>query len=125
MVDALAEADRLDKDIGARVRLARKGRGLSQTELGQALGVTFQQVQKYERGTNRISSSALILIARQLQVSPLELLGVDAERSEMDWELLEAPGAYELLRSYRRIVSPKLRRLVLDLAEELADEIED
>ena len=120
------EADKLDKDIGGRVRLARKSRGLSQTELGKALGVTFQQVQKYERGSNRISSSALVLLARELEVSPMELLGGEKDQSsELDWDMLQVSGAYELLRNYRRIVSPKLRKLVLDLTDELADEVEE
>lgn len=76
MLDPADEADNLDREIGKRLRAARKRSGLSQSELGQAIGVTFQQVQKYERGTNRVSSSTLILISRVLKASPLELLGV-------------------------------------------------
>jgi transcriptional regulator with XRE-family HTH domain len=116
-----AEAERLDREIGARLRLARKARGLSQTELGQAVGVTFQQVQKYERGTNRVSSSALVLIARHLDVPVTELLGLEsATGGEIDWALFDTPGAQELLQSYRRIGSAKLRRLVLELAQQLS-----
>ena len=121
MLQAISEADRLDVEIGGRLRQARKARGLSQTQLGESIGVTFQQIQKYERGTNRISSSALILLARALQISPLELMGETIEgRKEMDWDLLAAEGAAQLLRTYRDIASPKLRRIVLDLARELA-----
>jgi transcriptional regulator with XRE-family HTH domain len=116
-----AEAEQLDREIGARLKMARKARGLSQTELGQAVGVTFQQVQKYERGANRVSSSALILIARHLDVPVTELLGVDRPpSSRIDWGLFDTSGAQELLDSYRRIPSPKLRRLLLDLAREIA-----
>jgi transcriptional regulator with XRE-family HTH domain len=120
-LDAIRDADKLDVEIGGRLRQARKARGLSQTQLGESIGVTFQQVQKYERGANRISSSALILLSRALQVSPLELMGESVEgRKEMDWDLLGAEGADQLLRTYRDIPSPKLRRIVLDLAKELA-----
>lgn len=115
------EAERLDREIGARVRRARKERGLTQTQLGEALNVSFQQVQKYERGTNRISSSALILIGRVLDVSPHELLGSDgAAGSDIDWELFSVDGADELLRIYRTIPTPRLRRIVVQLARELA-----
>lgn len=115
------ESARLDREIGARVRRARKERGLTQTQLGEALNVSFQQVQKYERGTNRISSSALVLIARVLDVSPHELLGSDGVKgSDIDWDLFTVDGADELLRIYRSIPSPRLRRIVLQLARDLA-----
>jgi transcriptional regulator with XRE-family HTH domain len=121
VLQPIQDADKLDVEIGGRLRQARKARGLSQTQLGESIGVTFQQIQKYERGTNRISSSALILLARTLQISPLELMGESVEgRKEMDWDLLGAEGADQLLRTYREINSPRLRRIVLDLARELA-----
>ena len=115
------ESARLDREIGARVRRARKERGLTQTQLGESLNVSFQQVQKYERGTNRISSSALVLIARVLDVSPHELLGSDGVKgSDIDWDLFTVEGADELLRIYRSIPNPRLRRVVLQLARDLA-----
>lgn len=120
MMQVELEAARLDREIGARVRRARKERGLTQTQLGDALSVSFQQVQKYERGTNRISSSALVLIARVLDVSPQELLGSDTEGSDIDWNLFSVEGADELLRSYRSIEAPRLQRIVLELARNLA-----
>jgi transcriptional regulator with XRE-family HTH domain len=120
MMQVELEAARLDREIGARVRRARKERGLTQTQLGDALSVSFQQVQKYERGTNRISSSALVLIARVLDVSPQELLGSETEGSDIDWNLFAIEGADELLRSYRSIEAPRLQRIVLDLARSLA-----
>jgi transcriptional regulator with XRE-family HTH domain len=120
MMQVELEAARLDREIGARVRRARKERGLTQTQLGDALSVSFQQVQKYERGTNRISSSALVLIARVLDVSPQELLGSETEGSDIDWNLFAVEGADELLRSYRAIEAPRLQRIVLELARNLA-----
>ena len=115
-------ADRLDVEIGARVRHVRKTRGLSQTELGASLGVTFQQIQKYERGANRISSSALILLARVLEVSPGTLLGVEDQNApELDWALLLEDGAHELMQVMSQIRSPKDRRAVVELVRALAE----
>jgi transcriptional regulator with XRE-family HTH domain len=120
-VDPDAAAARIDRDIGTRLRLARKARGLSQTELGQAVGVSFQQLQKYERGTNRVSSAALVLFARKLKVPVTELLGVnDNASAPFDWSPFDTPEAAELLEALRQIRSPHLRRAVLNLAQELA-----
>lgn len=68
----------MDRAIGSRIRGMRILRGLSQSELGSPLGVTFQQIQKYEKGTNRVAASTLVIISETLQVSPLEILGVEA-----------------------------------------------
>lgn len=65
-----ALADPIDVAVGARIRLLRKLRGLSQQALAESAGVTFQQIQKYEKGTNRVSSSRLHQIARVLKVAP-------------------------------------------------------
>jgi transcriptional regulator with XRE-family HTH domain len=111
------EAAALAREIGARLRYARKARGMSQSALGAAIGVSFQQVQKYELGTNRLSASALVLVARVLNVSPRELLGIDAPASEpAQWDLSALVGAEALLRSYNDISSPKLRRTLRRLA---------
>jgi transcriptional regulator with XRE-family HTH domain len=116
------ETDRLDREIGDRLRRARKLRGLTQGELGVALGVTFQQIQKYERGVNRVSTSALVLIARALEVSPLEIMGMaETQTSEINWDLLAAEGSERLLRHYQTINSPKLRQVVVDVAKRLAE----
>ncbi|WP_404380713.1 helix-turn-helix domain-containing protein [Caenispirillum salinarum] len=66
--DAVREGHPLDRHVGRRVRLRRTLLGLTQQELGEQIGVTFQQIQKYERGTNRISASRLWEIARVLKV---------------------------------------------------------
>lgn len=63
-----------DQQIGARVRAARMARGMSQERLGEALGITFQQIQKYEKGTNRVAVSTLFKIAAALDVAPADLV---------------------------------------------------
>lgn len=80
-----------DTHLGAAVRAAREAQGVTQAELGEALGVTFQQVQKYERGLNRISAAALAKIAETLDRPASELLG------EPDPDF---PGARALLTAW-------------------------
>src|SRR3954468_21396813 len=70
-----ALADPVDVAVGARIRLLRKMRGLSQQALAEAAGVTFQQIQKYERGSNRVSASMLSRIAQTLQSPVAEMFG--------------------------------------------------
>jgi transcriptional regulator with XRE-family HTH domain len=112
----------LDAEIGGRIRHIRKLRGLSQTELGVVLGVTFQQIQKYERGTNRISASALVLLARALDIAPSALLGAQTETlPKLDWRLLSETGAHEFMEAMSRIRSAQGRRVVLDLARGLTE----
>lgn len=67
--------DPLDQRIGANIRLYREKKGLSQTELGESIGVTYQQIQKYENASNRVAASTLIRFARVLGVSTDALLG--------------------------------------------------
>ncbi|THD60855.1 helix-turn-helix transcriptional regulator [Phenylobacterium sp.] len=99
--DALA--DPIDIAVGARIRLLRKVRGLSQQALAEAAGVTFQQIQKYERGANRVSASMLSRIAATLQAPVSEMFGDVTPASGAIDEvaaLLAEPGALELLRAY-------------------------
>jgi transcriptional regulator with XRE-family HTH domain len=70
----LAAEQEFDREIGARIRAARRARGLSQTELGRLVGVTFQQVRKYELGTNRIPLARLMVIAPALRIGIEALL---------------------------------------------------
>ena len=96
----------IDMAVGARIRLTRKARGVSQQALAEAVGLTFQQIQKYESGANRVSASKLAEIAAFLQVSVSELFGTDAAASGLTDELadlLGAPGALELLKTYGRL----------------------
>jgi len=66
----------IDVEVGQRIKEFRRIRGVSQTSLAEALEVTFQQVQKYEKGMNRISVGALVAICRVLNIEPMDLLGV-------------------------------------------------
>ena len=70
--------DPIDIAVGGRIRTRRRATGLSQTQLAEALGITFQQVQKYERGANRVSASMLVKIAAKLETSVAALVGEDA-----------------------------------------------
>src|SRR5215217_2152047 len=104
--------DSVDVEVGQRIRIQRLQSKLSQTSLAEQLGVTFQQVQKYEKGVNRIGAGRLTKIADTLGVPVSRLLGLD-EESEVTREgpsggaspltLLTIPGALRLLRSYGKI----------------------
>ena len=109
--------DRLDAILGARIKTLRKERGLTQTALGERLGITFQQVQKYENGANRVSAIALLKLAEALGVAPLELMAdVKAEAPLID----AAADAEKLLADFRRIRSAEVRASVLKIVASLA-----
>ena len=113
--------DDTDVLVGQRVRQLRLELGLTQTQLADAIGVTFQQVQKYERGANRISASKLWRIADRLGVSPSSLVSalpspVDGTLSEAD---TEGDEQGRLLRAFGRITDPQRRQTVIDVAEGL------
>ena len=122
--------DPRDIEIGKRVRAMRLQRGLSQTELGEHLNVSFQQVQKYERGANRISAGRLQLISDLLKVpitfffSGLEGGSAEPDGKELDSEfsLLQTGGAVRLLRAFSRIPDGKTRGSLVSLAETIAGE---
>jgi transcriptional regulator with XRE-family HTH domain len=106
----------IDHAVGLRITALRKAKGLSQTALGTAIGVTFQQVQKYEKGKNRVGAGRLREIAALLEV-PISAL-FDEGREEGGNEtlaMLAVPGAIELLRAYAAIEDEQLRRDVLAL----------
>ncbi|MBM3589123.1 MAG: helix-turn-helix transcriptional regulator [Alphaproteobacteria bacterium] len=133
-------ASPIDAHVGSRVRLRRTLLGMSQEKLGEALGLTFQQVQKYERGVNRIGASRLFDLARVLDVPigfffddlPPEMGGNVAVRSRPAlYGFAEAPGRFEdnnmskretleLVRAYYRITDPAVRKRVFDLIKSLA-----
>lgn len=120
MSETFTIPDPIDVQVGLRLRTLRRGIGLSQEGLGSALGITFQQVQKYERGSNRVSASMLVKAARRLGVSPASLLpeeGVDAPPPAIMADLANIRGAEELVGHYASIKSPKLRRAVLNIAK--------
>ena len=123
-----------DKHVGSRVRMRRMMLGMSQEKLGDALGLTFQQVQKYEKGTNRIGASRLQQISQILQV-PVSFFFEGAPTAHTDRPprgMGEAPSpAYvsdflatsdglALTKAFMRIDDSKLRRRIVDLVEQIA-----
>ncbi len=97
---------------------------MSQEQLGKSLGITFQQIQKYERGTNRISASMLVKSARTLEVSASSLLPDEndpAPKSPVILSMMsQLRGVDELVECYSRIKSNRYRRALLQLARSLA-----
>jgi len=125
----------VDLHVGGRVRMRRKLLGVSQEQLADSLGLTFQQVQKYERGANRVSASKLYEIARTLQVpvsfffdglaDPMsgaeeDEVGHHAERVVQ--EFLTTPEGLELAEVFPKINRGRVRRQVLDLVRAMAEE---
>jgi transcriptional regulator with XRE-family HTH domain len=120
----------LDIALGARIRIRRKTLGLSQDDLASQIGLTFQQIQKYERGANRVSFSRLVDIARTLKCRVQDLIGdLDVEGDVSDQVAIEAvqlkeTGAVELIKAYSSILSAGRRRVIVNIAQELAREDE-
>jgi transcriptional regulator with XRE-family HTH domain len=115
-------ADPVDIAVGARIRLLRKLRGLSQQALADAAGVTFQQIQKYERGANRVSASMLSRIATALDTPVAEMFGETSRTSAAIDEvavLLSEPGALELLRAYTALPRGPARGALVDFVRAL------
>lgn len=129
----------IDKHVGSRVRMRRMMLAMSQEKLGDALGLTFQQVQKYEKGTNRIGASRLQQIANILQV-PVSFffegvpdLGDVAARDGMGEapspsyvsDFLATSDGLALTKAFMRIHDVKLRRRIVDLVEHIAGKTPD
>jgi transcriptional regulator with XRE-family HTH domain len=115
--------DPLDIEAGRRVRTLRLKKRMSQETLGNRLDLTFQQIQKYEDGTNRISAGRLQQIARILGVSVSALYPdpmAAGEAPQDVTELIDAGATLRLLRAYSRIRSPSLQRALTTLVEEIA-----
>jgi transcriptional regulator with XRE-family HTH domain len=110
--------------VGAKVRVFRINRGISQTALAEKLGVTFQQVQKYEKGANRIGASRLSQIATALDISIAELFEPSREKKAADidspFKLLAEPGALRVLKAYVQTSDPAVRRAIVNLIEGIA-----
>jgi transcriptional regulator with XRE-family HTH domain len=114
----------LDAMVGVRIRMFRLDRGMSQTILAERIGVTFQQVQKYERGADRVGASRLSQIASVLGVSVGELFEASsAESSSVNSpvHLLAEPGALRVLKAYARLSGPRVRLSIAKLVESIAD----
>jgi transcriptional regulator with XRE-family HTH domain len=125
------EANKIDAHVGDRVRLRRKILGMSQSDLSSRIGLTFQQVQKYERGSNRISASKLYDIAGVLKVVPqyffdgLDDPGRSFEQSSSEQNVqsfLATAEGVELAQDFPRIRGGKLRRRVLELVGSLGED---
>lgn len=134
MVDKAAsgrQPNSVDAHVGEQVRMRRRQLGLSQERLADALGLTFQQVQKYERGSNRISASKLWETASFLDV-PIDwffrgliapaVSGVSESEPPAFAALKLGPEDAELLAAFQRITRKRMRRSVLQLVRELAAE---
>jgi transcriptional regulator with XRE-family HTH domain len=120
----------IEKHVGGRVRMRRVLMGMSQGQLGKSLGVTFQQIQKYEKGQNRIGASRLQQIAKLLD-TPVSYFfeGAPADTDDMPAGLEDSgDNAYvadfvgsreglQLVKAFLRVEDPKLRRRILDLVE--------
>ena len=127
----------VDRHVGSRVRMRRMMLGMSQEKLGNSLGLTFQQVQKYEKGTNRIGASRLQQISHILQV-PVSFffegapsVGGASGRSEGMGEapspayisdFLATSDGLALTKAFMRISDSKLRRRIVDLVEQIASD---
>lgn len=125
---------KLDREVAARVRSQRLASGLTQTELGKRIGVTFQQIQKYENGSNRLTAGKLIILSEILGV-PVEqfLTGAPAEQKQSPGPALPAlapEGAaggtrsmhrevLDLVRGFARIEDPRTRKHILALIKHL------
>ncbi|MFT0859640.1 helix-turn-helix domain-containing protein [Ancylobacter sp. G4_0304] len=122
----------IDKHVGSRVRMRRMMVGMSQEKLGESLGITFQQIQKYEKGTNRIGASRLQNISSVLSVpvafffegAPTGTAGEgfaeDASPAYVS-DFLATSEGLALTRAFTRIADPKVRRRIVDLVEALAE----
>ena len=117
----------VDRHVGLRIRMRRKEIGVSQERLAESLGITFQQVQKYERGANRVSASKLWEIAQALKTSvtyfyeglgdePIHATSQDAQ------DFMLTNEGLELMAAFPRIEKTSLRRKLVDLVRAVADE---
>ena len=124
-------ADNRDMEVGRRVRSRRLECRLSQTELADGIGVTFQQVQKYEKGTNRIGAGRLERISEKLGV-PISFFFDNVEGASAGaprdpkkgkdsvFELIQTSDAVRIVKAFHRIKSAKVRAMLVGMAEEMA-----
>ena len=129
----------IDVHVGQRIRQRRTLLGMSQERLAEAIGLTFQQVQKYERGANRVGSSRLFDLARVLDVpisyffeemeagvaakSPSRLMGVSESKMQAyaaEPDQLAKRETLELVRAYYKIAEPRVRKRIFELTKALA-----
>jgi len=115
--------DPIDVAVGQRIRLGRQAKGMSQQVLAGHLGLTFQQIQKYEKGANRVGASRLSKIGQILGVEPARLLADGAMAAQGKdrgmLALMQTPGCFELVSAYNRIKERQDRRLAIRVVERL------
>jgi transcriptional regulator with XRE-family HTH domain len=111
----------LDALVGARIRMFRMNRGMSQIVLAERTGVNYQLLQKYERGTERVGANRLSRIAAVLGVSVGELFECEAGSSGMSLRLLTEPGAFRVLKAYAQTTNPRVVHSLAKLVEGIAD----
>ncbi|AGF74042.1 transcriptional regulator [Bartonella australis AUST/NH1] len=131
MAETRKKPDPIDVYVGTRIRLRRNILGLTQEKLGEKLGITFQQVQKYEKGTNRVGASRLQAIAEIMDVpvsyffdkgtsaKPVEGFSED-DSNFMDF--CSSSEGIQLMRAFTNISDSKVRRKIIDLAKALSEE---
>jgi transcriptional regulator with XRE-family HTH domain len=125
---AKKRANPIDRHVGARIRMQRMVRDMSQTNLGNAVGVTFQQVQKYENGTNRVAASRLQQIANALKITPefffegAPTKGVNRPKEVAVIEdFISSRDGIALSRAFTKISGAKMRRSIVFLVERLTE----
>ncbi len=137
MIENKKKPNPIDTHVGSRVRLRRNMLGMSQEKLGDALGITFQQIQKYEKGANRVGASRLQAIANVLSV-PVSFFFDDApneagvvnrglgEESSTTYvvDFLNSTEGLQLNRAFVKITDGKVRRKIIDLVKSLSDSAE-
>ena len=116
-------ATEVDRLVGDRIRRRRILMGLTQDQLGEALGISYQQVQKYETGANRVSAGRLYLIASRLEVSPgwfFDPVKSDASSSDFD-DLGSSRQLMDFVRSFSKIEDDRLKAVLVSLVRAMAD----
>ncbi|MCE2920350.1 MAG: helix-turn-helix domain-containing protein [bacterium] len=128
---ARRETNEVDRFVGERIRLYRSMVGMSQQKLAESLGVTFQQLQKYERGENRIGAGRLLMVATVLDIPITFLLDEEgfSQRHGIEHSLVgTAPDAtrdaYTIGRAFSQITDPEIRRSITTLVQSLARQSE-
>lgn len=134
MIENKKKPNPTDVHVGSRIRLRRNMLGMSQEKLGELLGITFQQIQKYEKGSNRVGASRLQAISSILNV-PVSFFFEDApgsERSQPGFaednstsyvvDFLSSTEGIQLNRAFVKISDPKVRKRIVDLVKSLAQD---
>lgn len=136
MTESKKQPDPIDVHVGTRIRLRRTLLGISQDRLGTSLGISFQQIQKYERGMNRVGASRLQLMANILTV-PVSFFfdgapshndnapaAIDHPKADYINQFLVSSEGLQLNRAFLKIQDPLVRRRIIELAKTLAAEDE-